>query len=49
MGRLRMSATECDYKEIARQLKEQFMHGLNDSNMSIKIIRELTKKKIMKA
>ena len=43
MGRLRMSATECNYKEIDRQLKEQFIHGLNGSDMSIKLIRELTK------
>ena len=38
-----MSATECNYKEIARNLKEQLMHSLNNSDMSIKIIRGLTK------
>ena len=48
MGRLRISATECNYKEIDRQLKEQFMHGLNNSYMSLKIIRELTKNQVMK-
>ena len=41
-GILRMSATECNYKEIDRQLKEHFIHCLNDSDMSIKIIKELT-------
>ena len=49
MGRLRMSATKCNYKEIDRQLEEQFIHGLNDSDISIEIyevyeiIREFTK------
>ena len=38
-----MSATECNYKEIDRQLKEQFIHGLNYSDTSIKIIKDLTK------
>ena len=38
-----MSATECYYKETDRQLKEQFIHGLNGSDMSIEISRELTK------
>ena len=43
MGKLRIATTECNYKEIDRQLKEQFVHWLNDSDMSIKIIKELTK------
>ena len=43
MGKLRIATTECNYKEIDRQLKEQFNHGLNDSDMSIQIIKELTK------
>ena len=30
------------YKEIDRQLKEQFIHGLNDKIMLDEIIRELT-------
>ena len=30
MGRLRTAAVICNYKEIDRQLKEQFIHGLND-------------------
>ena len=30
--------TECNYKEIDRQLKEQFIHGLNNNKMLIEII-----------
>ena len=43
MGRLRLAAKECSYKEIDRQLKEQFMHSLNDTDMLSEIIWELTK------
>ena len=43
MGRLRLAAIECNYKEIDRQLKEQFIHGLNDTDMLAEIFRELTK------
>ena len=43
LGRLRLAAVECNYKEIDRQLKEQFMHGLNDNDMPAEIISELTK------
>ena len=43
MGRLRTSVVECNYKEIDWQLKEQFIHGLNDEEMLVEIIRELTK------
>ena len=43
VSRLRMSATECNYNKIDRQLKEQFMHGLNHGVMNIEIIRALTK------
>ena len=39
-----MAAAECGYKEVDRQLKEQFIHGLNDKIMLDKIIRELTSK-----
>ena len=35
---------ECNYKEIDHQLKEQFIHGLNDKMMLDKVIRELTTK-----
>ena len=41
MGRLWLSAIECNYKELSRQLKEQFIHGLNDSDMVAEIIWEL--------
>ena len=43
MGSLRTTAMECIYKEVDRQLKEQFIHGLNDSAMITDIIREFTK------
>ena len=43
MGRLRTAAIECNYQEIDRQLKEQFIHRLNDQEMLAQIIRELTK------
>ena len=42
MGHLHMAAAECDYKEVDRQLKEQFIHRLNDKVMLDEIIRELT-------
>ena len=45
MGRLRLTAAECNYKEIDRQLKEQCIHMLNDDDMPVEIIRELTKAK----
>ena len=41
MGRLRIAAAECNYKEIDRQLKEQFIHGLNDKAMLDEVVREL--------
>ena len=42
MGRLWIAAIECNYKEVDRQLKEQFIHGLNDRVMLDEIVRELT-------
>ena len=42
-----MVAAECNYKEIDCQLKEQFIHGLNDKTMLDKVIRELTTKTSM--
>ena len=42
MGWLCMAAAECGYKKIDRQLKEQFINGLNDKIMLDEIIRELT-------
>ena len=44
MGRLHVVATECNYRELDRQLKEQFIHGLNDKCMLDEIIREITTK-----
>ena len=44
MQRLHMVAAECGYKEIDRQLKEQFIHSLNDKDMLGEIIKELTTK-----
>ena len=37
-------ATECNYNDIDRQLKEQSIHSLNDNGM-VEIISELTKGK----
>ena len=42
MGRLQVAAVECNYQEADRQLKEQFIHGLNDKCMLEEIIKELT-------
>ena len=44
MGRLHVVAAECSYREVDQQLKEQFIHGLNDKTMLDKVIRELTAK-----
>ena len=35
---------KCNYREVDRQVKEQFIHGLNDKSMLDKVIRELTEK-----
>ena len=40
MGRLRLAALECYYKEIDRQLKAKFIHGLSDTDMLPGIIME---------
>ena len=42
IGRLCVVAVECNYREVDRQLKEQFIHGLNDRCMFEEIIKELT-------
>ena len=44
MGRLCMVAVECNYREIDRQLKEQFIHWLNNKVMLDEMIEELTTK-----
>ena len=43
MGRLRLAAIECNYKDIDRQLKKQFIHSQNDTDMLAEIVMELTK------
>ena len=43
MGRFRIATIQCNYKEVARQLKEQFTYWPNDSQMLAEIIREITK------
>ena len=42
MGRLHVVAVQCNYREVDRQLKEQFIHGLNDKYMLEEIMKELT-------
>ena len=42
-----MVAAECGYKEVDRQVKEQFIHGLNEKIMLDEIIRELTSEPAM--
>ena len=42
MRRLHVAAVECSYQERERQLKEQFIQGLNDKLMLEEIIKELT-------
>ena len=37
-----MVDVECNNREVDRQLKEQFIHGLNDRCMLEEIIKELT-------
>ena len=44
IGRIWLAAVGFNYIEIDRQLKEQFIHGLNDNEMISEITRELTKK-----
>ena len=38
-----MSATECNYNDIDRELKVQFIQSLNDNCMMVEIISKLTK------
>ena len=42
MGRLHVAVVECNYQKVDRQLKEQFIHGLNDKLLLEEIIKELT-------
>ena len=41
MGRLHVTAVVCSYQEVDRQLKEQFIHSLNDKHRLEEIIKEL--------
>ena len=45
-GDWQLAAVECNYQEVNRQLKEQFIHGLNHKCMLEEIIKELTATKI---
>ena len=45
MGRFKIAATECNYQELDRWVKEQFIHKLNDDSMLMEIIQELTANK----
>ena len=44
-GRLRLTAIDCNYKEINRQLKEQFIYRLDNTDILGLIIMEHTKVK----
>ena len=37
-----MALVECKYKEVDIQVKEQFIHGLNNDKMPVVVTRELT-------
>ena len=41
MGHLRINANEYSYKDHDRQLKEQFLNGINDEMVMAEIIRQL--------
>ena len=40
---IRAVTIECNYKELDKKLNDQFINGLNDSDMLAAIIRELSK------
>ena len=42
MGRLKTAVADCYYEETDRQLKEQFIHGLNANSMLAEIISDIT-------
>ena len=42
MEKLGIYATEYNYKEKDKYLKEQFIYGINDNAVTTKIIKELT-------
>ena len=39
---MHVTAVECNYREVDRQIKEQFIHGLINKGMLEEIIKELT-------
>ena len=42
MDYLRIKANKCGHKERDKKLKEQFINGINDDDLMMKITRELT-------
>ena len=44
MGRLHIAAVECNYQEVDRQFKEQFIHSLNDKYILQEIIKLMATK-----
>ena len=44
MKRVRLEVEECEYSEIDRQIKEQFICGLDDEGMQVKIMSEIKTK-----
>ena len=42
MGRLWRAAVECNYQEVDRQHKEQFIHGVNDKMYARRTNKKLT-------
>ena len=45
VGRLRIATVECNYTQVYRQMKEQFIYWLNGDDMLVEIIRKPTKTK----
>ena len=41
MGRLRIMSAECNYQELDRELKEQFIHVFNDKDMLGEIMKKI--------
>ena len=41
MDPLRRISKECKDKEIEQQIKEQFIHGINNQTVTVKIIKDL--------
>ena len=41
LERVRLAANECEYQEQDRQVREQFICGINDEHMHSKIISQI--------